>query len=57
MKNLNLYNKYEIFEVYNSMSNHPTNENAYYRNYLLNFIVNKKWLKEYINSYPNPFGI
>ena len=45
----------EVFGFY--LSNHPTNENAPYRNYLLNILVNKKWLKEYIEKYPNPFGI
>lgn len=54
--NINL-NKNEVMEYYNILSNHPTNENAFYRNYLLNILVNKGWLKEYIEKYPNPFGI
>lgn len=52
-----ILNKNEVMEYYNILSNHPTNENAPYRNYLLNILVNKKWLKEYIEKYPNPFGI
>lgn len=52
-----ILNKKEVMEYYNILSNHPTNGNAPYRNYLLNILVNKGWLREYIEKYPNPFGI
>ena len=52
-----ILNKNEVMEYYNILSNHPTNENNVYRNYLFNILVSNGWLNEYIEKYPNPFGL